>query len=230
MGEDRDLLSHRQSISRHFACQDTASSHDVDGLKLLYYGPSMYPTLRPGDILYIRPYGPEVIRAGDVVTFVRPDGARALAHRVAFIDEGGIATRGDRNSAVDSGRLRPENIIGRVEYLKRGNRLLKMHGGLAGRARAASLRSWRWISQFGTSRLRPAYDLCTRSALLSKLPDTFMRPRVVSFLKGKDEELHLMMRGRLVGRLRAGDKQWRIRRLWRLFVDETRLPRHPGDL
>ena len=47
---------------------------------------SMYPTLRVGDLLFVKGVKPEDIRVGDVVIFIKPTGTgERIVHRVVSI-------------------------------------------------------------------------------------------------------------------------------------------------
>ncbi len=62
--------------------------------KILYRGPSMNPTLKDGDLLYVRAYADREIKCGDVVVFFASQRGDMIAHRVAAVDSRGIRTRG----------------------------------------------------------------------------------------------------------------------------------------
>ena len=63
---------------------------------------SMYPTLRVGDLLFVKGVKPEDIRVGDVVIFIKPTGTgERIVHRVVSIKRVDgkvlITTKGDNN-------------------------------------------------------------------------------------------------------------------------------------
>lgn len=58
----------------------------VDGRRrVVYTGPSMNPTLRVPDILWVEPYGKRPVRAGDVVCFASPELDTNIVHRVISV-------------------------------------------------------------------------------------------------------------------------------------------------
>ncbi len=50
-----------------------------------YFGPSMIPSLRPGDELEIVAYDQQQIRKGDVIVFIPPGGDAKIVHRVVSV-------------------------------------------------------------------------------------------------------------------------------------------------
>ena len=81
----------------------------------VYFGPSMFPTFRSGNKIYVRPVK-EDLRIGDVVVFTDHDRKKFVVHRVYAIQDSLLTTRGDNNTMVDREKIHLEEIIGRVEY------------------------------------------------------------------------------------------------------------------
>jgi len=77
-------------------------------------GFSMFPALRPGDLLHIGPHGS--IAEGDVVVYHRH--GRLIAHRVIRHSAGCVVTRGDRLKHPDS-PVPTSEILGRVIGVER---------------------------------------------------------------------------------------------------------------
>ena len=83
---------------------------------------SMSPTIRPGDLVIVRPTAVEALHLGDVVTFQPVSGvATLITHRIIEINRNeagqvtGLQTQGDANNAADK-PLVPGQIMGRVWY------------------------------------------------------------------------------------------------------------------
>jgi len=83
---------------------------------------SMTPTIRPGDLVIVRPTPAEALYLGDIVTFQPVSGvATLITHRVIQIDRDaagqvtGIQTQGDANNSPDK-PLVPGQVMGRVWY------------------------------------------------------------------------------------------------------------------
>lgn len=87
---------------------------------------SMYPTLRVGDLLFVKGVKPEDIRVGDVVVFIKPTGSgERIVHRVVSIKNVDgrilITTKGDNNpSSIYWERDFDSNyVIGKVFFFVR---------------------------------------------------------------------------------------------------------------
>ncbi len=111
----------------------------------------MYPLIRDGDWIEVIPVSIGEIRIGDVIFF--RSGSHLFAHRVTrrLDGDGGIhlSTRGDRHllgeRPVDLGT----DLIGRVQTVYRGRRVIRLDRGLSGflgqlivRSRTAHLCVW----------------------------------------------------------------------------------------
>lgn len=191
---------------------------------LVHTGPSMNPTLRPGDQLLVVPYDGRKVRCGDVIVFRGPGGGQPITHRVICVDSHGIRVRGDNNRDVDPWILSPENILGRVVYAKGKTRRRRVFGGLMGRLFCVLVRSMHFLDSRTSCLLRPTYHRLVQKGFVRQFLSARLQTRVVSFGRTEGSELHLMMGRLLIGRRRPGDTQWHIRRPFRLLVDETRLP------
>lgn len=87
-----------------------------------YSGPSMMPTLKPGQLLYIRPHCDD-IQAGDVLVFLDPVSKKYIVHRVVSILASGFIMRGDNNHYKDPLAIKKENIVGRVEMIEKDGKI-----------------------------------------------------------------------------------------------------------
>jgi hypothetical protein len=73
--------------------------------------------------------------------------------------------------------------------------------------------------------LHPAYHMLARSGILRNFLPIERKTRVLSFNRPEGKELQLHLRDRVIGRRRPGQGQWQIARPFRLFIDETSLPK-----
>ena len=193
-----------------------------------YIGPSMNPTLQPGDRLRVIPYNDKKIRRGDVITFVPPGGDSKIIHRVVSVDLHGIRTRGDNCNEMDQWVLNRDQILGRVVNVQRGKRRLSVFGGPMGQLFAVTIRALHVIDSTASSLLRPGYDRLARVGIFKRWLPAQMNPRVISYDRPAGTELQLLMGRHVVGRWLPGKSGWNIRRPFRLFVDEESLPENPG--
>lgn len=196
---------------------------------IFYTGPSMSPVLKAADILQVLPYERKKIQRGDVIVFPDPEGERTVTHRVVRIDSQGIRTRGDNSQRVDSWVLSSDNIVGRVIYLRRGDRRLPVYGGVRGRILAVAVRAIHIIDSGISMLLRPLYRWLARTGAFRRWVPARLKIRVLSFDRPAGTELRLLMGRRVIGRLLPDRNQWVIQRPFRLFVNEASLPRGDRD-
>jgi hypothetical protein len=197
-----------------------ANSH----VSLFYKGPSMNPVLTSPDVLYVRPYNGRKAKCGDVIVFESPEAGCKVVHRVVSIRGGGIRTKGDNNTQTDSWVLKEQDIIGRVEWIERGKRTIRIYGGLTGRAQAGMLKAVRLLDAGIRTVLRPAYNRLSQNRALRRWLAGRSRTRTISIVRPEGIELQLLLGKRVIGRRPAGKRQWLIRRPYLLFVDENALP------
>ena len=190
---------------------------------MIYKGPSMNPTLKPGDQLWITPYNGQKIRCGDVVVFISPRDGSGVVHRVVSLDSPGIRTQGDNNNRVDPWLLSHGEILGRVFSLKRKKRR-RVFGGPIGQLLGVVIRAIKAIDVSMCSRLWPTYDRLARTDILRRWLPNNIKTKVISFDRAEGTELQLLLGRRVIGRWLPGMTQWLIRRPFRLFVDEGSLP------
>jgi signal peptidase len=196
---------------------------------MIYKGPSMNPTLKPGDQLWIAPHKGQKVRCGDVVVFISPGYGSRVVHRVVSLDHSTISTRGDNNNREDPWLLSHDEILGRVFSAERGKRRRRVLGGPIGQLLGVAIRAIKAIDISMCSRLRPAYDRLAREGAFRRwLPNKIMKTKVISFDRAEGTELQLLLGRRVIGRWLPGKSGWYVRRPFRLFVDEESLPVNPG--
>jgi hypothetical protein len=94
--------------------------------RLRVFGGSMWPAVRPGDVVHVRAVLPADLATGDVILFVR-HGA-LFAHRLVGRQGHVLRTRGDAHWRRDP-PLRPSQVLGRVERVCRAPALERAGGG-----------------------------------------------------------------------------------------------------
>jgi signal peptidase I len=104
-------------------------------LRLRVSGWSMFPSVRPGDVLMIRRAGLEDICEGDIVLFRRQ--RRLFVHRVVKIDGCETVTRGDAMPAADDA-IGKENLLGKVAFILRDGRCMEPDRSRGSAERAVS--------------------------------------------------------------------------------------------
>jgi len=181
-------------------------------------GISMFPTLRVGDSLNVIAYGNRKIYPGDVVLF-RGYG-HDVVHRVIAVNPDGIITQGDNNAGPDEPIL-SESIIGCVISIRRGNRTLKIHGGKRGLLIAKFLRIKKAFSLKISRMLHPIYHALADSSIFRIMR---FETQILCFERPEGTEMQLLLCKRVIAKRHAGSNEWKIRRPFRLFIDETSLP------
>jgi len=195
-----------------------------------YIGPSMTPTLKSGDRLCVSPCYGQKIKRGDVIVFISPEDGSRVVHRVVSSNQSGIRTRGDNNNNVDPWLLSHDQILGRVFSVERGNRRRRVFDGPLGRLLALTFRVIHAVDSYVSFLLRPAYDELAKVSIFTRLLPSQIRPRVISLNRAAGKELQLLMGKRVIGRWLPGHSGWRIRRPFRLFVDEADLPENVAEV
>jgi signal peptidase I len=193
---------------------------------LFYKGPSMNPLLTTTDVLHVRPYGGAKMRCGDVVVFPLPDGDSKVVHRVTSMHGGEIRTRGDNSRHPDGRVLKREQIIGRVDWIERGDARIRIYGGLAGRAQALASKARRLAGSCTRFLAMPVYNVLSKNRLLKRWFSNWTAARVIAIARPEGKEFQMLVGGCVIGRRPAGRDYWLIRRPFRLFVDEAALPPH----
>jgi signal peptidase I len=197
-------------------------------LPVNYTGPSMNPTLKAGDVLTTIPYEDRKIRVGDIVVFQPSEGMRHVVHRVVSYDSCGVKTRGDNNPKADPYVMPPSRIIGKVDSVKRGNINIPICGGHRGSIYANILLITKRINVILSKILHPAYHWLSQKGFLRRILSPLLKTKVLYFKKHGSVEMQILIGRRVVARRLPGDSEWRIRRPYRLVIDETFLmDKHP---
>ena len=191
--------------------------------RLNYLGPSMNPTFKTPDYLQIIPYNGKKIRAGDVVVFSPPGESRKIVHRVVAAGSAGIRTRGDNNTDMDPWVLRPENILGRVAGVQKGERWRRVWGGPWGQVFVLVVRIYDKIDAAISLLLHPLYHWLAKTGALKHLLKGSFKARILSFNRRGGKEFQLILGSRVVGQRLPGTNSWQIKRPFRLLVDESTL-------
>jgi len=185
----------------------------------------MSPTLKLTDVLFVKPCGGGSIRCGDVVVFNRPDRSLPVVHRVVRQDALGMGTQGINNDRLDPDYLEECDIIGQVLYRLRETGISRVHGGRLGILIGAMIRFRRDLEKRFSDIFRPVYHWLASSGILRRWPFHPPRTKVICFEKNGAHELRLLYGTRLIGEFVPELRVWRIDRPFRLFVDESSLPK-----
>ena len=133
----------------------------------------MRGTFWQGDVLLVIPIALQAVCTGDVIAFHKPKpdgGFTVIVHRVQARTAAMLITRGDNKTAPDSEPVRAEHLVGRVFFVQRDGRMLRVWGGRAGRLWVRYLRLRRRVLRLG----RLPYRMLRASGVVRRL----WRPRV----------------------------------------------------
>ncbi|MFC1830354.1 hypothetical protein ACFL0O_12190 [Thermodesulfobacteriota bacterium] len=185
----------------------------------------MNPILCDLDLLKVVPYKEGRIRIGDVVLFFPPGEEEAVVHRIVRISPKGIRTRGDNSLCNDPWQLKPSTIAGKVVAVRQGAKQRKITGGRAGLVVARWARLVRAFDQKISWLLHPIYHYLSRSGIMHRILPSRWKIRTVIFKANGHNHTRLLLGERVVGRYNIRHGRWQIQRPFRLFVDETSLPK-----
>ncbi len=188
----------------------------------------MLPTFRAGDELLVIPLGEAFPRRGDVIAFTLPKEERTIVHRVEAVGDGIIRTRGDASGIPDPWVIYPENIRGRVEFVRSDRGWHRARNGRAGRVMAGTVAVRREVRVLITPVLDPVYRVLSSSRFLKGLGQA-LPTRLVCYQRPLGPEYHLRLFGLTIGRCLPGRKRWRIRTPFRMVVNEQSLPVSAGQ-
>jgi signal peptidase len=192
---------------------------------ITYIGSSMFPTLKTGDILRVVQYSRRKIIAGDVIAFHSPNGRAIIVHRVIAIDQIFIQTKGDNNLRNDDWILSPNDILGQIVSVRRGEKNIIILSGFWGQKYVFAVRVLkRIIGVLNSIMLSPAYHWLSEKGTFKRLFSRRISTRLCCFKRGNGLEQQLIFGRRVIGRLPPGHNKWHIKRPFRLFVDERSLP------
>ena len=188
-------------------------------------GPSMYPTLRNGDGLVLEKFKSfDEIIVGDIITYPHPDPAKSfdVVHRIIKIEEEGVITRGDNNNKVDPYLVRFEDIKGKVNAVKRNNKVVNLKNGSLGylvhrimlfrKLLAPILKPLRWFSA-----------VIEESKVFNFLNSLIQIEKIEVKKKGIKEVL-LIYNGKVVGKknVEKGNR-WDIKFPYKYFIDKRKI-------
>jgi len=195
----------------------------------MYYsivGPSMKPTLKPGDLLRVKPYQGAALKRGDIIVFHPPHENQLVTHRLVSVRGGELRVRGDNNSRTDPWLIPPESIVGRVSQVKRTARFRKLASGPVGSVYGVLIGgvngARRQLFYLG----RPAYRWLASRGGLHRLWPFGLPFKVMAVRRDEGLEFKLVLAGRVIGKLPPHQHRWWIRPPFRLLIDEKSLP-HP---
>ena len=186
-------------------------------------GPSMNPTLKPGDGLDLYPYrDPAEIRVGDVIVYPHPSRTVDVVHRIIEIRTDGVIARGDNNNKIDPYTVRFEDIIGKVIAAKRKNRCVTIRGGKTGFWIHKLMLSRKYFMLYGLGPLRVVSNIMAASGIFNVFHSVF-NLRIIHIKGDRQRQLILVSGNRAIGKQLTGSGEWQIRFPYKYFISKRRL-------
>jgi hypothetical protein len=192
---------------------------DIGSGLLLYTGQSMNPTFIFSDALCIVPRDGVRLSRGDVVVFHSPVSGQKVVHRIVSRDAGGFMTRGDGNRCIDAWRVRPDQVMGRVSYIERGPKRIKVYGGHIGMLYSGFVRVRRCFARMASNVLGPLYRKISKISYLGELAFVKKSLRYSVFERPYGKEFHVSIRQFLIARGAPDKDRWQIKRPFRILID-----------
>lgn len=195
--------------------------------RMIYTGPSMTPTLRQFDTLILTHPDKQTINRGDIIVFKMPGKTTPVIHRVISVEGDSYRTRGDYNNKIDPYIVQKKDIQGLVRSIERKGRLQNLKDGETGYRLAASgiLRIRRNLDYFFSNLLHPLYIVLSKSGIFRLFLPVKYKLKVFEYMRSNGIEYQLFLGDYHVGRRLPGESEWHIKRPFRLFIDEKKLPK-----
>ena len=184
--------------------------------EIICTGPSMKPTLLPGDKIETKKVAFEQLRPGDIIVYNSPENIRLnIIHRIIKQDYDGLTTRGDNNSQTDPYRVRPEHRPLKVIAIERDSRRLSItkHGIILHHFRLGQ----RKLRIFKDKYLHPIYAFIADSRIFYPVGILF-KTDIRKFKRPKGTEFQLFVGKHRIGVLHPGTEKWQISFPWRMFI------------
>jgi signal peptidase I len=186
-------------------------------------GPSMRPTILPGDKIEVQETDFNKLTPGDIIIYNNPDDIRLnIIHRIIKRDADSLTTRGDNNSHIDPYKVRPEHLPLKVRSIQRGNHKIKVSCGGKGlfihRIRLAQ----RIARVFKSKYLNPIYVFIANTGIFYIFGFIF-KTEVRKFKRPANIEYQLFSGKKRIGKFDAKTQKWHLKFPWRLFINPSKL-------
>ncbi len=189
-------------------------------------GPSMNPTLKPGDGLDLYAYRDRAeIQVGDVIVYPHPFGTVDVVHRIIEIRDDGVITRGDNNNKIDPYTVGFEDIIGKVIAAKRKNRRISVKGGKRGFCIHKLMLFRKYLILYGFRPFRFVSDFIAATGIFN-IFHSFFSLRTIHIKKNHQSQLILVSGDRVIGKQLVGSVEWQIRFPYKYFINKRRLEKN----
>jgi hypothetical protein len=145
--------------------EKTQSENDP---KFMYQGSSMYPTFKPGQMMFVQRQALGLL-PGDVIIYFDQNIKTYIVHRIVKIKDGLLITRGDNNPNLDALPIEPQEIIGKVVRVEDFGKDKKVWGGKPGLLKMNLLIVGKKIFAFIKDQLFPIYSWIRNTGWVKKV-------------------------------------------------------------
>lgn len=217
----------QKSLSAHMVagCLSGRQKYTDDIFFCAHIGPSMNPTLKAQDLLEIKTFHNQRPQVGDIIFFQPPGHDIYVVHRIISITANGYLSRGDNSNNADPWFLEKNNIYGRVIAAHQGNRRRKIAGGIIGRLTGFSCQTQQKLMSLAIKLFGSIYRSLLTDGILRWLIPVRLTPQVATFKSATIASHRLLLGSRIIGSYDESLLRWQIRRPYRLFIDESSLPK-----
>ena len=183
----------------------------------------MYPTLKSGDGLNLKPYrNTSEVRVGDIISYPYPGRPHDVVHRIIKLGADGVITRGDNNNKIDPYVVAYADIIGKVIGVKRRTRVIPARGGKTGFCIHRIMLFRKYFMQYALAPLRLVSNFLAASKLLNIFHPLFNTK--VIYIKRESQTSKLLVLGKkAIGKQVSETGEWQIRFPFKFFIDKNRL-------
>lgn len=196
---------------------------------LIYFGPSMKPTLQTYDIIQFSPSEAANIRIGDIVALHFSDNPeKKIIHRVISIRKDRVRTQGD-NCAMPDPWIDRDQILGRVTRISRNGIEYPVNRGPHQFMSVIYFRTRNWAFSEASLILKYPYERIASSHILSKYTTKFFLHSVRQIRPNFPRELHIQVGHVVIAHYREGMPGWKIRPPFRILIDESKMPNFMSD-
>jgi signal peptidase I len=150
----------------------------------IYRGPSMIPTFKTGDFLYLRPVSKKPV-VGDVIVFADPGKNGFIVHRIVSDSPKGLNTQGDHNRYQDVAPVALNQIVGKVEFVENKRGLKPVANGRLGLWLVRVWQAISWLELLLRRIFWMPYQFVRKSGVVSRI----WRPRIFKIQTQKADGL-----------------------------------------
>lgn len=190
-----------------------------------FHGRSMWPLLRPGDLVVVRPVEVSQLRVGDCIAFQtqRDTSVPAVVHRVCELMPK-IRTKGDHRPARDDDPVEPQDIAGRVIGRIRFGRRREIAGGWRGRVMALALQALARLDPDRPALLGRCARVLRRIVSIFATQYTTGATQAQFRTESGSLQKRMIVRGAVVAAYDDAHGSWRVEWPYSLWVDSRCLP------